>query len=46
MKLPKSIRLLVPFVVLGIIGENSYVELLPTERLMKATSLTCTFISE
>ena len=46
MKLPKSIRLLVPFVALGIIGENSYAELLPTERLMKATSLTCTFISE
>ena len=33
MKLPKSIRPLVPLVVLGIIGTNSYAELSPNERL-------------
>lgn len=46
MKLPKSVHLLVPFVVLGIIGTNSYAELSPNERLMKATRLICTFTSE
>ena len=45
MKLPKSVRLIVPFVV-GIIGTNSYAELSPTELLMKAKTLTCTFTSE
>lgn len=46
MKLPKSVHLFVPFVVMGMISTNSYAELSPTERLMKATTLTCTFTSE
>lgn len=46
MKLPKSVHLFVPFVVMGMIGTNSYAELSPTEILMKATTLTCTFTSE
>lgn len=46
MKLPKLVHLFVPFVVMGMISTNSYAELSPTERLMKATTLTCTFTSE
>lgn len=46
MKLSKSVYLVVSFGVMGMFGTNSYAELSPNERLMKATRLTCTFTSE
>jgi hypothetical protein len=46
MKLPKSVHLFVPFVVMGMISTNSYAELSVTKPLMNATTLLCTFTTE
>ena len=46
MKFSKPGLLLVIFIIMGMIGTKSFAELSPTEILMKATTLTCTFTSE
>ena len=46
MKLSRPDLLLVLFIIVGMIGTKSFAELSPTEILMKATTLTCTFTSE
>ena len=46
MKLFRPDLLLVLFIIVGMIGTKSFAELSPTEILMKATTLTCTFTSE
>jgi hypothetical protein len=46
MKLPKSVHLFVPFVVMGMISTNSYAELSVTKPLMNTTTLICTFTTE
>lgn len=46
MKLSRPVLLLVLFIIVGMIGTKSFAEPSPTEVLMKATTLTCTFTSE